>query len=318
VPKDKTNNERKTKVFSKAFFNRSHPVDTHRFVSACGGGSLGNASSDAATANLSASQAAYENMTIAANGGLHYLIGSLTFTTSSSGSASLDSSSVFFSENSSIPQSAANGAQPVTVTETSVASTLAAPTSSGVNRYLINGSVVTVPVPERPLVSYVGQNILENYLATDGKTIVHSFLGTSYTFVPLSGLIANSPAELLDNSNLGLLTNVINGQSLYNPLAVWQAGSGYLKVVRQTSGDTLAVGDCNSPVTTGTSVTPCSTAVSTLEAFFPVTKPGRQQELSIQRRPDCHARRRARVGCQYAYIGRYYELPCVLPKQWRD
>jgi hypothetical protein len=240
-------------------------------VSACGGGSSGNSSSDAATANLSASQAAYENMAIAANGGLHYLIGSLTFTTSSSGSASLDSSSVFFSENSSIPQSAANGAQPVTVTETSVASTLAAPTSSGVNRYLIDGAVVTVPVPERPLVSYVGQNILENYLATDGKTIVHSFLGTSYTFVPLSGLIANSPAELLDNSNLGLLTNVINGQSLYNPLAVWQAGSGYLKVVRQTSGDTLAVGDCNSPVTTGTSVTPCSTAVSTLEAFFPVT-----------------------------------------------
>jgi hypothetical protein len=240
-------------------------------VSACGGGSSGNSSSDAATANLSASQAAYENMAIAANGGLHYLIGSLTFTTSSSGSASLDSSSVFFSENSSIPQSAANGAQPVTVTETSVASTLAAPTSSGVNRYLINGTVVTVPVPERSLVSYVGQNILENYLATDGKTIVHSFLGTSYTFVPLSGLIANSPAELLDNSNLGLLTNVINGQSLYNPLAVWQAGSGYLKVVRQTSGDTLAVGDCNSPVTTGTSVTPCSTAVSTLEAFFPVT-----------------------------------------------
>jgi hypothetical protein len=240
-------------------------------VSACGGGSSGNSSSDAATANLSASQVAYENMAVAANGGLHYLIGNLTFTTSSSGTTSIASSSEFFSENSSIPQSAANAAQPVSVTETSVASTLAVPPSSGVNRYLINGSVMAVPVPERPLVSYVGQNILENYLATDGKTIVHSLLGTSYTFVPLSGLIANSPPELLDNSNLGLVTNVVNGQSLYNPLAVWQVGSGYLKVVRQISGDTLAVGDCNPPATTGTSLTPCSTAVSTLEAFFPVT-----------------------------------------------
>jgi hypothetical protein len=210
-------------------------------------------------------------MAIAANGGLHYLIGSLTFTTSSSGSASLASGSVFASENSSIPQSAANGAQSVTVTETSVASTLATPTPSGVDRYLVNGSVVVGHVPDQPVVSYVGQNILENYLATDGKTIAHSLLGTSYTFVPLSGLIANSPAELLDNSNLGLLTNAVNGQSLYNPLAVWQVGSGYLKVLRQVSGDTLAAGDCNPPTTTGTSLTPCSTAVSTLEAFFPVT-----------------------------------------------
>jgi hypothetical protein len=240
-------------------------------LSACGGGSSGNSSSDAATANLSASQAAYENMALAANGGLHYLIGNLTFTTSSSGTASLASSSVFYSENSSIPQSAATAAQAVTVTETPVASTLATPTSGGVNRYLINGSVVAAPVPEKPLVSYAGQNILENYLATDGKTIVHSLLGTSYTFVPLSGLIANSPAELLDNSNLGLLTNLVNGQSLYNPLALWQVGSGYLKVVRQVSGDTVAVGDCNPPATTGTSLTPCSTAISTLEAFFPVT-----------------------------------------------
>lgn len=210
-------------------------------------------------------------MAVAANGGLHYLIGNLTFTTSSSGTASLASTSVFFSENSSIPQSAANGAQAVNVTETPVASTLATPTSGGTDRYLINGSVVAASVPEKPVVSYVGQNILENYLATDGQTITHSLLGTSYTFVPLSGLIASSPAELLDNSNLGLLTNLVNGQSLYNPLALWQVGSGYLKSVRQVSGDTVAVGDCNSPVTTGTNLTPCSTTISTLEAFFPVT-----------------------------------------------
>jgi hypothetical protein len=240
-------------------------------VSACGGGSSGNSSGDAAVSNLSATQAAYENVALVANGGLHYLTGNLQFSTSTTGTASLDPASYFFSTTSSVAQSPANGPQLVSVSYTPVASTLATPVPSGVNRYLINGSVMAAPVPEQPQVSYSGQNILENYLATDGKTVLHSFLSTSDTFVPLSGMIASSPGEVLNNSNLGLITNAVNGQPLYNPLATWEPGSGYLKIIRQYSGDTVPVVDCNPPDTTGTSLTPCSTTVSTLEAFFPIT-----------------------------------------------
>lgn len=86
---------------------------------------------------------------------------------------------------------------------------------------------------------------------------------------PLSGLLSSAPSELVTDNNFGLLTSTINGQSLYNQQASWQAGSAYMKVVRQVVGNTVGVGDCVAPETTGTNITPCSTTVSTLENFFP-------------------------------------------------
>ena len=122
--------------------------------------------------------------------------------------------------------------------------------------------------------------MLESYFATDGKTAVESLLGTSYTVVPLSGLLSSAPTELVSDSNFGILTNTVNGQSLYNLQANWQSGAAYVKAVKQVVGDTLGAVDCASPATTGTNITPCSTTVSTLESFFPFAADGTSYQLA--------------------------------------
>lgn len=237
-------------------------------LAGCGGGGSSSGTGAPATPAVSAAQKNYESVALSGNGGLHYLTGSLGYSSSSSGVLSINPGSSFYTDDSSIPQSPANGPQPISVAYTSAAKTLPLPTLSGGARYLINGTVYTAAFPAQAQVSYSGNNVLESYLATDGKTVIRAFLGTSYTSTALSGLISSSPAELFNGSLLGLITNTINGASLYNQQASWQPGSAYLKVVRQYSGDMLFVGDCG-VATTGPNITPCSTTVATLEGWFP-------------------------------------------------
>jgi hypothetical protein len=238
-------------------------------LTACGGG--GGSGSSATPVNLSAAQQGYENLMLASNGGAHFLRGSLSFSTSSSGAVSLNSNSALFTQDSSIPQSPATGGpQMLTAGMSTVASQLAVPTLTP-DRFLVNGAVVSGSMPAQAQVSYTGGNVQEIFYAADGKTPVTTYLGTSYTSVPLSGAISASPSELFDDSAVGLLTNTINGVSLYNKSATWQSGAAYEKITRNVVGDTVFTGDCTSPVTTGSNVTPCSTTVSTLEAFFPYT-----------------------------------------------
>lgn len=237
-------------------------------LSACGGGSSGSSSTSATTSNLSTAQTNYESVALAANGGMHYLLASLRVSASSSGSLAVAPTSVFYTDDSSIAQSAANGQQPLTVTYTSVSSALQVPTIA-VLRTLVNGAVYTGAFPPQVEISYSGPNVVETYLAADGKTTIRTLVGTSYTVVPLSGLISASPAEFFANSAVGILTNTLNGHSLYNTQATWQAGAAYVKAVRQTASDELLPIDCVAPVTTGTSLTPCSSSIPTLESFFP-------------------------------------------------
>ncbi|MFM0300330.1 hypothetical protein PQQ99_09435 [Paraburkholderia sediminicola] len=112
--------------------------------------------------------------------------------------------------------------------------------------------------------------------------MLRTLLGTSYTVVPLSGLISASPAELFANSAVGVLTNTLNGQSLYNQQASWQTGAAYIKVVRHTVGDEAFTYDCLTPATTGSNPTPCSATISTLENFFPYasTTDGKTYQIS--------------------------------------
>jgi hypothetical protein len=239
-------------------------------LTACGGGGSSNAPATTPT-NLSAVQQNYENFSLASNGGAHYLRGSLVITTSSTGALSVSPNSSFFTQDSSVPQSPAiGGPQKLTSGSSTVASGFAVPTLTP-DRYLVNGAVVTEAIPAQIQVSYTGDNVQETQYATDGKTVIETLLGTSYTNVPLSGAISASPTELFDDSAVGLITNTINGASLYNKSANWQAGAAYTKVTRQTVGDTVFVGDCVAPATTGNNITPCSTTISTLEAFFPFT-----------------------------------------------
>ncbi|NIF43690.1 hypothetical protein F3J14_22965 [Burkholderia sp. Tr-862] len=237
-------------------------------LAACGGGGSDNGSASSTPAsNLSPAQQNYESFALAANGGLHYLHGQLSISTSGTGTASVGPGSNFYSEDQSLAQSPANGPQMVTKGLSSVSSSLPAPTLAS-QRYLVNGAVVTSTQEQ---VSYSGANVQITDLAADGHTPAMTLLGTNYTVVPLSGAIASSPSELFTDSALGIITNTINGASLYNKQASWQSGAAYMKVTRQTVGDTVVTGDCVAPQTTGPNVTPCSTSVSTLEAFFPYT-----------------------------------------------
>lgn len=246
-------------------------------LAGCGGSGSGNdeasASRAASVPALSSAQINYESFALAANGGLHFLNGLLNYSISAPGVESPTRGSYLYTDDSSIPQSAANGMQAVSVALSSTAKTLPLPASSAASRYLINGVVFTAAAPAQNQVTYVGNNVLENYLATDGKTVVRALLGTSYTVTPLSGLIANTSAELFSSSKLGLLNTSINGNPLYDHQASWQAGSAYMKVIRQYVGDTLGVGDCLKPVTTGPNITPCASTGPALEGFFPHVSP---------------------------------------------
>ena len=239
------------------------------WLCACGGGG-GSDSSTTPAANLSAEQQSYESFVLAKNGGQHYVDGTLGFSTSSTGATTVNTAtSHFFTENSSLAQSpAAAGPQMLTTGKSTIDPALAVPTQTG-QRYLVSGRVVVEAVPAQVRVSYNGSNVEETELASDGQTATMTLLGTSYTIVPLSGAISNSPPELFSGSALGVMTNTINGISLYNQQVSWQAGAAYMKVVRQVVGDTVVVGDCATPNTTGSNVTPCATTASQLEAFFP-------------------------------------------------
>jgi hypothetical protein len=276
-------NKTQMKVYKKQLVNRQAVLimASALMLSACGGGSSSDTGSTASTASLSDTQKNYEGFALASNGGLHYLTASLSVSTSSTGGLSISPSSAFYTDDSSIPQSPANGTQPLTVTFTSLSSALKASTN-GEGRLVVNGAISSVAVPAQARVSYVGANVREDYFATDGSTVIRSFLGTSYTAVPLSGRISDSPSDLFANSALGTLTNTVNGQSLYNKQATWQTGAAYLKVVRHTVGDELYTYDCVAPATTGNSPTPCSATTSTLENFFPFasTADGKTYQLS--------------------------------------
>ncbi|MEO6920570.1 MAG: hypothetical protein ABI171_16435 [Collimonas sp.] len=236
-------------------------------LAGCGGGG-GSSSNTPVTPALSDAQKNFESMGLAANGGLHELDGYLSISSSSTGALTVNPGSYFFTYDYSIPLTAANQTQPMTLTY-STASTLSLPTFGPAPRYLINSAVYSGAVPVQDSVSYTGGNVRTDHYAADGKTVINSTIEISSTVVGLTGLIKNSPAELFTNSYLGLITNTLNGASLYNQQASWQAGSTYLKSVKQSVGDRLYVSDCVLPVTTGPNLTPCSTTISALENFFP-------------------------------------------------
>ena len=258
----------------------SLPLLMTALLAACGGSGDGN-SSPTPVANLSAAQQSYESFALAQNGGQHFLRGALSFSVSSTGALTVTPSSFFFTNDSSLAKSpAVAGPQLMTTGSSTVDQKLAVPTQTG-QRYLIGGAVVAEGVPAQVQVSYSGANVQETNLASDGKTVTITLLGTSYTTVPLSGAISTSPSELFNGSALGVITDTVNGTSLYNNQASWQTGAAYLKAVRQVVGDTVLVGDCATPNTTGPNVTPCVATAPVLESFFPHTSATDQKTYNL-------------------------------------
>lgn len=228
---------------------------------------------------------------------MHYVNGSLSFSANSAGALSVSPSSTFFTADSSIAQSPSTGTQSLIAGTTTLSSALKVPTASS-ERLVVNGAIYLSAVPVQARVSYVGPDVQQDYLATDGSTVIYSLLSTSYTVVSLNSLISASPPELFTNSALGLITNAINGRPLYKPQANWQAGAAYVKVVRQTSrrrvvhlrlrvahhdqrqSDSLLRDDVHA------------------RKLLALREHGGRQDLSILRWPDRHAARCACTGGQ--------------------
>ncbi|HDR9501544.1 hypothetical protein [Burkholderia cepacia] len=244
-------------------------------LGACGGD--GGGASGTSASNLSAAQQNYESFALAANGGLHYPQAQLDLSTSSTGALSVGPGSYFYTQDQRIAQSPAGGTQSLMLGRSSIDPVLSVPAPVA-QRYLVNGAIVASMQEQ---VSYSGANIRFTELTADGQTVAVTLLGTNYTVVPLSGAISSAPSELFSGSPLGVITNTINGTSLYNKQATWQSGAAYMKVTRQVVGDTVLTGDCTAPQTTGANVTPCRTTASTLEAFFPHTSAGDNKTYNL-------------------------------------
>lgn len=237
--------------------------------SACGGGSPGNPSTPIAAPVLSEAQKNFESMALASNGGLHFLYGYLSLSSSPPDALVFNPESFFFTRHSTIPQSAASGPQPFIKIDEKLATTLSIP-DFGRSRVLVDGAVYVSPSPSIGQISYSGNNVLYKTFAADGKTVISSYLYTSYTVVGLSGLIADSPREFLRNSGLGQVTYPHYSAMFYDNSASWQAGAAYMKTEGHALGDRVFVEDCTAPATTGMDVTPCPGSATTLETAFPI------------------------------------------------
>ncbi len=120
--------------------------------------------------------------------------------------------------------------------------------------------------PARFFISYIGDGVRIDTLTDDAKATAFSSIITGATTVPLSGTLSTLPAEisalypqLIPGALTGLNTNVS-----------WLPGAAYQKRTNTRLSDTYFLGDCDTPQTFGSELTPCrGTAGKKIEAFFP-------------------------------------------------
>ena len=234
-------------------------------VSACGGG--GGGSSPPVQPILSQDQKTFESVNL--QGGQFSLLWKFPY-----GGGNLVSGTDYLSavSNGLLPQSPAQGgAQVQTGHSTSLDAALAGRTFAP-TRYVSAGSVVVAPLDAMRRVSYVGDSVRVDYLASDGSTVLASAQFSQYAVVPLSGAMGNSPEELLADVPIQDWIGFNN----FAATATWQAGSAYVTQHGVRVGDVVIAQDCPNDTTptttTGSQPAPCATG-QTLEQIFPATLP---------------------------------------------
>lgn len=161
------------------------------------------------------------------------------------------------------------GPQVQTPVLTTLDSMLAVPASAP-TRIIQAGQVWLLPATAQRKITYLGSEIHVDYLATDGQTALTASQFSNYSAATLSGLMDNSPEELLASFPINDWINFNN----FSANAQWQSGAGYIKKQGSRVGDSVIASDCtnvSSPVyTTGTALTPCQSG-TTLDNFFPIS-----------------------------------------------
>ena len=234
---------------------------------ACGGGGGGGSGTPPPVeANLSQDQKTFESVNT--QGGQFSLIWKFPF-----GGGNLVSGTDYLVAISSglLPRSPSQGAQIQTAQSMSLDSALAGRIVNP-SRYVSGGAVLVAPVNAVRRVSYVGDAVRVDYLASDNATVLTSAQFSQYAVVPLAGPMGNSPEELL----AAVPIQDWIGFNNFSATASWQAGSAYIRQQGVRVGDVVFAQDCpndTTPVTTtGSQPSPCATGL-TLEQMFPATLP---------------------------------------------
>ena len=235
-------------------------------LSACGGGGGGGGSAPPVETTLSQDQKTFESVNT--QGGQFSLIWKFPF-----GGGNLVSGTDYFVaiSNGLLPQSPSRGAQVQTGQATSLDWALASRTATP-SRYLSAGAVLVAPANTVRRVSYVGDTVRVDTLASDNVTVLSSARFSQYAIVPLTGAMGNSPVELLADFPIQDWI----GYNNFAATANWQAGSAYIRQQGVRVGDVVIAEDCpndtNPVTTTGSQTAPCATG-QTLEQLFPATLP---------------------------------------------
>lgn len=212
----------------------------------------GSVTSTAAVLNLklSSDQQAFENLILAPATGSFLLRWNLNL------SGSQNSGTNYAYSESSVMAASPLTAGPQTGQQSApqnMASTLALPTNLSPRRILKNGTILVVPVTGAKLtVSYSGTGVRVDSLASDGSTIAYSELRSDYSFVPLSGSVIDTPAEMARWYNSFFFAN----PSVLDGVAAYGSGAGYLKFTEKSLGDRYYAFDCTT-ATTDANITPC-------------------------------------------------------------
>ena len=218
----------------------------------------------ASTINLITVQGVFESTAL--HGGESTLIFSFPY---GGGTLVTGTNYIYSNSTGTLTTSPIAGPQIETPVNTTLDANLSVP-AGGNTRVLVNGQIMLLASAAKRRITYVGNAVHVDYLAADGQTALTSSLFYNYASTSLSGLMDNSPEQLLTNVPIKDWINANN----FSANAQWQSGAAYITKQGNRASDTYIASDCNnvaSPIyTTGTAPTPCTTG-TTLDNFFPVS-----------------------------------------------
>ena len=144
-------------------------------------------------------------------------------------------------------------------------------------RNVVGGKIYARSLLDKTNISYAGDNVVSNLLASDGVTVMYSIVLSDFTAVAMTGNVIDSPLDVRAEGFIPFAT----GNSNYDLVKPWLAGATYYKRTTKSIGETLGVLDC-SGITYDANVNACSTTATTVDnAFFPRTITGTTTQLQL-------------------------------------
>ncbi|WAC73954.1 hypothetical protein OU995_04250 [Roseateles sp. SL47] len=126
-------------------------------------------------------------------------------------------------------------------------------TIPGPTRVLKDGVILVLPFTLTNQVSYVGDNVRVDALASDNTTVAYSAIRSNYETVALTGTLAATPADFAHFHD-----SMFSNPAVLEATATYAAGAKYIKFTKTNLGDRYNAGDCGATTTTA-DISPCRT-----------------------------------------------------------